>query len=144
MCLHIQLAVMLPRLNQALINLGGIFKKMGQSRPLFLYFRLFNPVNKFSISNLLMTGFELKTSGIGSKCSTNCATTTALRGVFLLCNIWNISRFWFWRRRRRWWWENIWIILIVTFEKKLKLKTTTFFSRIHLSQSNWTLRHFSQ
>ena len=49
---------------------------MGQTRPIFFIFRLFNTqltvnnvqyINKF----LLMTGFELQTSGIGSNRSTN-------------------------------------------------------------------------
>ena len=49
------------------------FKKNCHFRPLFPYFRLFNKltVNKWSIKILLMTGFELRTSGIGSDCSTN-------------------------------------------------------------------------
>ena len=63
----------------------NFFKKMGHSRPLFLYFHLFNTqltVNKCSIyiyinKFLPMTGFELWTSGIGSNRSTNWATTTA-------------------------------------------------------------------
>ena len=55
---------------------------MGHSRPLFLYFRLFNTqltvanvqyINKF----LPMTGFEPQTFCIRSDCSTNWATTTA-------------------------------------------------------------------
>ena len=43
---------------------------MGHSPPLFLYFRLFNTVDskKINVRNksLLMTGFELRTSGVGS------------------------------------------------------------------------------
>ena len=50
-----------------------------QSRSLFLYFRLFNTVDsKCSILFLLMTGFELRTTGIGSNRCTNWASTTAL------------------------------------------------------------------
>ena len=46
---------------------------MAHSRPLFLYFRLFNTVdsNRCSICNLPMTGFELETFGVGSNCSAN-------------------------------------------------------------------------
>ena len=49
------------------------FIKMGHSRPLFLYFRLFNTVDsKCSIYKFLpMTGYEPQTSGIGSNCFTN-------------------------------------------------------------------------
>ena len=54
---------------------------MGDSRPLILYFRLFNAVdritNMFDIKVLPMTGFEPRTSGVGSDCSTNWVTTTA-------------------------------------------------------------------
>ena len=41
---------------------------MGHSRPLFLYFRLLNTVDseQYSIKTLLMMGFELPTSGVGS------------------------------------------------------------------------------
>ena len=57
---------------------------MGHPRPLFLYFRLSNTqltANKCSIEiNIFspLTGFEPRTSGIGSDRSTNWATTTAL------------------------------------------------------------------
>ena len=49
---------------------------LGHSRPLFLYFRLFNTQlteNKCSLYKqiLPMTGFEPRTSGIGSNRSTN-------------------------------------------------------------------------
>ena len=58
-------------------------EKKCQSRPLFLYFRLFNSVDsKRSIYFLPMTGFELRTSGVGSKHSTNWAPTLYLRTVF--------------------------------------------------------------
>ena len=57
------------------------FKKMGHSRPHLLYFRLFNTVDSKQINvrfkSLLVCGFELRTSGIGSNRSTNWATTTA-------------------------------------------------------------------
>ena len=57
---------------------------MGHSRPLFLYFRLFNTVDsKCSKYFLPMTGFERRTSGIGSDHSTNWATTTTL-GTLLM------------------------------------------------------------
>ena len=41
---------------------------MGHFRPIFLYFRLFKTVDskKYSIKTLLMTGFELRTSGVKS------------------------------------------------------------------------------
>ena len=58
-----------------------LFLKMGHSRPLFLYFRLFNAVNSKQINvqdkSLPMTGFEPETSDFGSDRSTNWATTTA-------------------------------------------------------------------
>ena len=56
---------------------------MGHTRPLFLYFRLSTTQltdNKCSIETnkfLPMTGFEPRTSSIGSNRSTNWATTTA-------------------------------------------------------------------
>ena len=54
---------------------------MGHSLPLFLYFRLFNKVDRKQINvqnkSLSMTGFEPRTSGDGSNRSTNWATTTA-------------------------------------------------------------------
>ena len=58
------------------------FLKVGHSQLLFVYFRLFNTVdskqvNKCSIKNLPITGFEPWTSVIGSNCCTNWATTTA-------------------------------------------------------------------
>ena len=42
------------------------FKKMGYSMPLFLYFRLLNTVESNSIKTLPMTGFEPRTSGVGT------------------------------------------------------------------------------
>ena len=57
------------------------FKKMGHSRPLLLYFRLFNTVDSKQINvrfkSLLVYGFEPRTSGIRSDRTTNWATTTA-------------------------------------------------------------------
>ena len=52
---------------------------MGHSRPLFLYFHLSMQltVDNVQYKFLLMTGFELQTSGIGSNGSINWATTTA-------------------------------------------------------------------
>ena len=56
----------------------GYFLKMGLSRPLLLYFRIFNIVDSnWSIKFLPMTGFEPRTSGIKSDHSTNWATTTS-------------------------------------------------------------------
>ena len=50
-------------------------KKMGHSRPLFLYFCLFNTVDSKQVNvrykSLPMTGFEPLTSGIGNNRSTN-------------------------------------------------------------------------
>ena len=53
---------------------------MGHSRPLFLYFCLLAVIVQYKI--LPMNGFEPRTSGVGSNCSTNWATTTA-RGKLL-------------------------------------------------------------
>ena len=56
---------------------------MGHSRPLFIYFRLFNSVdnkqvNKQMFNKILpMTGVKLRTSGFESHRSTNWATTTS-------------------------------------------------------------------
>ena len=68
-----------PAISSLINNLSAFFKKMGLSRPLFLYFRLFNTVDSkmFNINFLPMTGFEPRTSEIGSDRSTNWATTTA-------------------------------------------------------------------
>ena len=67
------------------------FLKMGHSRPLFLYFRLFNTVESKQINirykSLPMTGLEPQTSGVGSDQSTNWATTTA-RDDFLSFLFW--------------------------------------------------------
>ena len=48
-------------------------KKMGHSRPLFIYFRLFNTVDNKQMFNkiLPMTGVEPRTSGFESDRSTN-------------------------------------------------------------------------
>ena len=45
----------------------------------FLYFRL---LNELTLKKCPMTGFELRTSDIGSDHPTNCATTTALWWLF--------------------------------------------------------------
>ena len=52
---------------------------MGHSRPLFIYFRLFNAVDSrhYSIKSLLMSGIEPRTSDVGIDRFTNWATTTA-------------------------------------------------------------------
>ena len=54
-------------------------KKVGHSRPLFIYFRLFNTVDNKQMFNkiLPMTGVEPRISGIGIDRSTNWATTTS-------------------------------------------------------------------
>ena len=63
-------------------------QKNGHSRPFFLYFHLFKTVDsKCSIYFLLMTVFELRTTGTGSNHSTNWATTTAhIRSLSFLKN----------------------------------------------------------
>ena len=60
------------------------FFQMGHTRPLFLYFFVFS-IHSWQKTNvqykykfLPMTGFEPRTSGIGSDRSTNWATTTTL------------------------------------------------------------------
>ena len=62
---------------------------MGQSRPLFLifFFSIQLTVN-IQFNFLLMTGFEPRTSGVGSDCSTNWATTTA-QDVLSFYYIWH-------------------------------------------------------
>ena len=60
--------------------LNPFFQKKWAIPGLFSFIFVFSIqliVNKCAILNLPMTGFELQTSGIGSNCSTNCATTTA-------------------------------------------------------------------
>ena len=67
-----------PRVSNSVINLlRSIFKKfffkVGHSRPLFIYFPLFNTVDNKQMFNkiLPMSGVEPRTSGIESDCSTN-------------------------------------------------------------------------
>ena len=55
---------------------------MGHSRPLFLYFRLFNAVDSKQLFNTLFP-YELRTSGIESNCSTKWATNTAPKNRLL-------------------------------------------------------------
>ena len=59
------------------IGFVQLVKKVGHSRPLFIYFRLFSTVDNKQMFNkiLLMTAVELRTSGIESDHSTNWATT---------------------------------------------------------------------
>ena len=51
------------------------FFKSGHSQPLFLFFRLLNTVDSIQVNvrykSLPKTGFEPRTSGVGSDCSTN-------------------------------------------------------------------------
>ena len=56
-----------------------VFKSVGHSRPLFIYFRLFITVDNKQMFNkiLPMTGVKPRTSGIESNRSTNWATTTS-------------------------------------------------------------------
>ena len=61
---------------QSVLQFGFlIFKKTGHLRPLFPYFCLFNRVDnkQINVQNISrpMTGFEPRTSGVGSDCSTN-------------------------------------------------------------------------
>ena len=51
----------------------SFFKKVGHTRPLFIYFRLFKTVyNKQMLNKILpMTGVKPRTSGIESNRSTN-------------------------------------------------------------------------
>ena len=67
---------------------------MGHSRPLFIYFRLFNTVDNKQMFNkiLPMTGVEPRTSGIEIDRSTNWATTTSC--VSLLSKA--ATQSWFW------------------------------------------------
>ena len=55
------------------------FKKLGLSRPLFLYFHLINTVD--STYKLPMTGFKPRISGAGIDRSTNCTTTTSQNDI---------------------------------------------------------------
>ena len=58
---------------QVVARLNPFFFKVGHSRPLFIYFRLFNTVDNKQMLNkiLLITGVEPRTSGIESDRSTN-------------------------------------------------------------------------
>ena len=53
----------------------ALFKKMGLSWPLSLYFCLFSII-QLTDKFLPILGFKLRISGVGSDCSANCATTT--------------------------------------------------------------------
>ena len=61
------------------------FFKVAHSRPLFIYFRLFNTADNKQMFNkiLPMTGVEPRTSGIESDCSANWATTTSPNQISL-------------------------------------------------------------
>ena len=79
---YILILLVFPNCNCTSLKLNfywDILFKMGHSRPLFLYFRLFNTADskQCSIKISPMTGFELRTSGVGSDHSTNCATSTS-------------------------------------------------------------------
>ena len=60
-----------------------VFLKMGHSRRLFLYFRLFYLNVQLLDKSLPMLGFEPCISSVGSDCSTNCATTIAQKGIIV-------------------------------------------------------------
>ena len=70
---------------------------MGHFRPLILYFRLFNTVDSQQINiwykSLPMTGFEPRTSGVGSDCSTNWATTIVLH-LLLFTLVFSSNKSW--------------------------------------------------
>ena len=70
-----------------------VFLKNGHSRPIFLYFRIFNTLteNNVQYKSLPMTGFEPQTSGIGSNGSTNWATTTALGNAIEPTSFWPLK-----------------------------------------------------
>ena len=63
----------------------SFFLKVGHSRPLFIYFCLFNTVDNKQMFNkiLPMMGVEPRTSGIISDRSTNWATTTSRYILFI-------------------------------------------------------------
>ena len=77
-----KLMTMIAELEDLGSCLDHFFIKMGHSRPLFLYFRLLMQLTVKQINvqcnGLSMTGFEPRTTGVESECSTNFATTTAL------------------------------------------------------------------
>ena len=60
--------------------------KMGHSRPLFLYIRLFNTVDskQYSITTLPMSGFEPRTSGVRSDSSLDCTRVTYFKLFYSL------------------------------------------------------------
>ena len=62
-----------------------LFFKLGLSRTLFIYFRLFNTVESKQMfyKSLPITGFEQRISGVGGDRSANWATTAARDGTFL-------------------------------------------------------------
>ena len=62
------------------------FFKVGHSRPLFIYFCLFNTVDNKQMFNKIFpkTRVEPRTSGIESNCSTNWATTTSQNLLFFI------------------------------------------------------------
>ena len=69
----------LPTILETLVSRFGK-PRLSQSRPLFSLFRVLNTVDrKYPIFFLLMTWFELWTSGVGSNCTTNWATTTTIK-----------------------------------------------------------------
>ena len=67
---------MMKQLN---FNANIFLIKVGHSRPLFIYFSLFNTVDNKQMFNkiLPMTGVKPQTTGIISDHSTNWATTTS-------------------------------------------------------------------
>ena len=74
---NLLLLFLLWKLIESQSQISKIFY-MCHPQPLFLHFRRFYAVdrNKVLYKKLAMTGFELQTSGIGSNCSANWATTT--------------------------------------------------------------------
>ena len=74
--------------NQFLGNVSVYFLIMRHSRPLFLYFYLYNAKNS------PMTGIELRTSGIRSDRSANWATTAAQISVYVC--VWRFLKHYDW------------------------------------------------
>ena len=65
-----------PKTHVRLFSIAERFLKIVYSRPLFLHFRLFNTVEPEFMSKISqMTGFEPRTSGVGSDRFTNLPTT---------------------------------------------------------------------
>ena len=77
----------------AITDMSYFWKRMGNSLPLFLYFCLFNTVDSVQVNvrykSLPMTGFEPRTSSLGSDRSCNWVTTTAQHELFTFVPSWD-------------------------------------------------------